>query len=98
MGYRVNTRKKKDGTVYWRVIFEAREGGERKDQHIAGEQLLAHGFLPSMSLGEAKARAKQLNALGKLERQKVKALSGLKQQALVKSAHLPEALLQEFAK
>jgi hypothetical protein len=98
MGYRVNTRKKKDGSVYWRLIVESWENNERSDAHVPSDQMLAHGFLPSMTVEEAKARAKQLNAQGKLERQKQRALAGLKQRELVRSAHLPEPLLQEFEK
>lgn len=57
MGYQVNKRKKKDGTIYWRLIHRVVTGNENDDRHIPVSQYSQHGFTPSMTLDEAKARA-----------------------------------------
>ncbi len=100
MGYQVNKRAKKDGTIYWRLIFREIKGNENHDKHIPVSQYTQHGFVPSMSVDEARARAKQLNAQNRLDKQaqkaKLRALERAKADELLKSAHLPAELAREF--
>lgn len=96
MSFRVNVRTKKSGQVYWRLINETWENNKRKDSHIPSDQLLQWGFTPSMTVEEARARAKALNAQGKLDKQKLAALSSMKRREIIDSAYLPITLVQEF--
>jgi|SRR6185437_7279820 len=98
MSYSINKRKRTTGEIYWRVCWCTQENGKRHWQHIPAAQLIQHGFLPSMTIEEAKARASQLNSQAHLERAKVSALRRLHTVNTVKSAYLPEPLLQEFLK
>lgn len=86
--------------MQWRVIHESWENGKRHDRHIAKNQLLAHGFVPDMSVEIAKERAKQLNAVDSIkkeeERRKVAAIKAIKGRQRVHSAYLPALLCEEF--
>jgi hypothetical protein len=101
MGFYINSRKKLDGTVYWRVLKDEWTDGKRKAHHIPTDQLLQHGLSPLMSVEDAKERVKQLNALAKLDkkhdRAKSSALRDLKKKEGIKSAHLPAAYCEDFA-
>jgi len=72
VGYRVIPLPKKKKTPHWKVQFEDRTNGTRKAKDIPREQWLELGFLPSMTVDEARARRDQLNAQEEMRRRAVK--------------------------
>lgn len=98
MSYRVDAPKARPGK--WYLIKEEWEKGKRRDRRIPKDQYLAHGFLPSITAEEAKAKASQLNKQTQIakkeERKKVRTLARSKRLADIECAYLPPAECTEF--
>lgn len=100
MSYFVNTRKRKDGSLHWRVLREEWKDGKKSVHHIPTDQLAQHGLSPEMTVEDAKVRVRQLNAQARQDKQsdeaKAGALRALKQRERVQSAHLPDKWVTAF--
>jgi hypothetical protein len=100
MSYYISVRKRIDGTFTWHVKRDEWSDGKKKPVHIPADQLVQHGFQPDMSVEQAKARASQINASARLDKQEQKkkfaALKNYKRLQLIDSVFLPKILIQEF--
>lgn len=100
MSYHVNKRKRKDGTVGWRLLRSEWKDGKVKYEHIPNGQLIQHGLSPDMSLEDARARVKQLNALVRADKEaesaKARSLKQHRSRETLKCAHLPLKFVEEF--
>jgi integrase len=101
MPYRVKPNwKKADGTTSWRLIWECYENGVRKFRHVPVKERAAKGFPPTLTIEEAKERARQLNTQAELHRQEERRNridERLRREEKVESAWLPPTIADEFA-
>lgn len=95
MSYFINKRGTK-----WGLIFRSMNAGKKTSTRIKVTDLLQYGLRPDMTVEEAKARAKQLNAETKYqrthERSKLRALSQADLERGLESKHFPALLVEEF--
>lgn len=100
MGYFVDKRyTKDDGTIVWRIVFDAMENGKRIRRNVSRKEWPGIGFTPQMTFEEAKERCRQLSAnewLKKKEDNRNKVLERLQKEDKQKSAFLPETSVKEF--
>ncbi len=83
----------------WKLRHTSYEDGKRVYKVVSQYAWEALGFTPTMSLGEAKARAKQLNAEQSLDREKIrKAAARVITLDKEDSAYLPAIYVDEFTK
>lgn len=90
---------RKDGTESWRIIWETTKDDKRTQRHVPKKEWLAIGFSTSMTIDEAKARAKQLNSAAWLKRQeRIRQEISLRlvKEDKIESAFLPEPFVQQF--
>lgn len=83
----------------WRLNYRQSVGSVRISRHIPESSYLNIGFHPSMTIEQAKERAKQLNAQKELKRRQEKRNSidsRFKEESLKLNASLPEYLVKEF--
>jgi integrase len=96
MGFTVVARrgKKKQG---FRLIEEKWKAGQRSQLAVPVEAYQSLGFRPTMTIEEARARAKQINQQGQLEnRAKVQAARRIALSAEIEEAYLPESDVADF--
>lgn len=99
MGYRIKTYKLKDGSPAFKILFEHFTGGLRQNKGVPREEWRQLGFSSEMTADEAKARARELNAKEKLERDGRKRTAirqRLQTEELAQLAYLPAVAIQEF--
>lgn len=100
MGYFINTKKLKNGAVYWSLCFRTEAGGERTTKRVKSSDLRQYGLLPTMSLEEARARCKQLNLetthLARAEASKLRTLEQAQLTRQLERRLFPEQLVDEF--
>jgi integrase len=100
MGYFINTRKRRDGSLAWGLVYRAEADGKRHTKRIRTTDLRQYGFLPSMSADEARFRVKQLNLetkhLQAAERAKLRALAHAQEGRETDARLFPAHLVQEF--
>lgn len=95
MAIEIKKHTRKDGTLSWYVVIT--EGSKRT--YIKKASLVAAGFSPNLSYDEAKSRATQLNAQGKLKLQaarRAKIAERLDTERLEALAFLPMTDIHEF--
>lgn len=83
----------------WRVIATTYANGGKSEKHVVQEDYARLGVSKTMSIEEARAAVRALNARDRLEKRELRRQNVSKAQAegaLIKSAYLPGALLEEF--
>jgi integrase len=100
MSFHVKKKKRPDGTVTWKLQESTWTDGKVKYSHVPMSQLLQYGLPPSLSVEDAIARVRQLNAASRLDREgekrKSRALRSQRAGELLSCAHLPARYLKEF--
>jgi hypothetical protein len=100
MGYFINGRKRSDGTEAWGLVFRTEADGKRTTKRIRPNDLRQYGLLPSMPIGEARARVKQLNLetrhLASAEASKLRSLEQATLTRQMGKRLFPEQLVTEF--
>lgn len=79
----------------WQVVRE--EYSPRKKTAVPFTEFMSLGFRKDMTIDEARERAKQLNRLSKIERDRARIVAvRISHEKLVDNAYLPAQLVQEF--
>lgn len=98
MGFRVKPVKRLKGPQY-KILFEWFDGQERKTRSVTKDEWLQHGFRFDMSIDQAKAHMKALNAqerLSQKEKRRQKAYARVDEVRLAQSALFPPEYVTEF--
>lgn len=96
MGYRVKVYQDKTGNQCWKVLFEEYKGASRKARGVPKG---TDGFHPLMTVAQAKARMRQLNAevdVKRLTSQRLAASVRVSETAKVAAAYLGEMDVAAF--
>jgi hypothetical protein len=83
----------------WKIIYSYIENNQTHYRGVRKHELPQLGFGLDMTLEEARARAKQLNAqdsVRKIEARRQKVMARVSEDALRRAAWLPQGLLEEF--
>jgi hypothetical protein len=100
MGYFINTKRLRNGELYWSLVLRHEADGVRTQKRVKSKDLRQYGLLPSMSVEDARSRCKQLNLetrhFAKAESAKLRTLEQADLTRQMGKRLFPEKLVTEF--